>query len=39
MLGWVAAVMETESPSQPRPAVSQSTWTSETAGAFWVTRP
>ena len=39
MLGWVAAVMETESPSQPRPAVSHSTWMSETAGAFCVMRP
>ena len=39
MLGCVAAVIETESPSQPRPAVIQRTWTSETAGGFWVTRP
>src|SRR5580700_3057571 len=29
-LGCVAAVIETESPSQPRPAVIQTMWTSET---------
>ena len=30
MLGWVAAVIETESPSQPNPAVIQTMWTSST---------
>jgi hypothetical protein len=30
MLGWVAAVIETESPSQPSPAVIQTMWTSST---------
>ena len=39
MLGWVAAVIETESPSQPKPAVIQMMWISATAGFFWVTRP
>ena len=39
MLGWVAAVIETESPSQPRPAVIQRMCTSATAGAFCVARP
>ena len=39
MLGWVAAVIETESPSQPRPAVIQRTCTSLTAGARCVFRP
>ena len=39
MLGCVAAVMETESPSQPRPAVIQRMWTSETGDGFWVFRP
>ena len=39
MLGCVAAVIETESPSQPSPAVIHRTWTSETAGAFCVTLP
>src|ERR1700733_13475563 len=39
ILGCVAAVMETESPSQPRPAVIHKIWTSLTAGAFWVERP
>src|ERR1700761_8733811 len=39
MLGWVAAVMETESPSQPSPAVIHKIWSSATAGFFWVTRP
>ena len=32
MLGWVAAVIETESPSQLRPAVIQRTWISFTSG-------
>ena len=36
MLGWVAAVMETESPSQPSPAVIQRMCTSATAGFFCV---
>ena len=39
MLGWVAAVIETESPSQPSPAVIQRMWTSLTAGARCVFRP
>src|SRR5271156_1437629 len=39
MLGCVAAVIETESPSQPRPAVIQRICTSFTAGAFCVDRP
>ena len=39
MLGWVAAVIETESPSQLRPAVIQKIWTSLTAGARCVTLP
>src|ERR1700722_4249750 len=39
MLGCVAAVIETESPSQPRPAVIQRMCTSLTAGAFCVDRP
>src|ERR1700733_2604164 len=39
MLGWVAAVTETESPSQPRPAVIQSMCTSATGDGFCVTRP
>jgi len=30
MLGWVAAVIEIESPSQPSPAVIQTMWTSST---------
>src|SRR5580658_11022901 len=38
-LGCVAAVIDTESPSQPRPAVIQSMCTSLTAGAFCVDRP
>ena len=39
MLGWVAAVMETESPSHPRPAVIHRTWMSETGEGLWVFRP
>ena len=39
MLGCVAAVIDTESPSQPRPAVIQTMWISRTAGGTWVTRP
>src|SRR5580704_15501636 len=39
MLGWVAAVTETESPSQPRPAVIHRMCTSETGEGFCVTRP
>src|SRR5271168_2223744 len=39
MLGCVAAVTETESPSQPRPAVIQSMCTSATGDGFCVTRP
>src|SRR5271155_2009083 len=39
MLGCVAAVIETESPSQPKPAVIQRICTSLTAGAFCVDRP
>src|ERR1700728_3985975 len=39
MLGWVAAVTETESPSQPRPAVIQIMFTSATGDGFCVTRP
>src|ERR1700688_4881353 len=39
MLGCVAAVIETESPSQPRPAVIQRMCTSLTAEAFCVDRP
>src|ERR1700761_9367226 len=39
MLGWVAAVTDTESPSQLSPAVIQRTWISVTAGAGWVFRP
>src|ERR1700688_3979837 len=39
MLGWVAAVIETESPSQPRPAVIQRMCTSATGDGFCVTRP
>src|SRR5262249_61123952 len=39
MLGCVAAVIETESPSQPRPAVIQTTWISCTAGGRCVLRP
>src|SRR5580693_9789900 len=39
MLGCVAAVIETESPSQPRPAVIQTMCTSLTAGAFCVDLP
>src|SRR5215472_13913161 len=39
MLGCVAAVMETESPSQPRPAVIHTTWTSLTSGGRWVFDP
>ncbi len=39
MLGCVAAVIDTVSPSQHSPAVIQSTCTSETAGAFCVTLP
>ena len=38
MLGCIAAVIETESPSQPSPAVIQRMCTSLTAGAFWVFR-
>ena len=34
MLGCVAAVTDTESPSQLSPAVIQRTWTSLTAGSF-----
>jgi hypothetical protein len=33
MLGWVAAVSATESPSQLRPALIQRTWTSGSAAA------
>ncbi len=39
MLGWVAAVIETESPSQLRPAVIHTMWTSLTGGSFCVFRP
>src|SRR3954469_20217304 len=39
MLGCVAAVMETESPSQPNPAVIHKIWSSATAGFLCVTRP
>ncbi len=39
MLGWLAAVTETESPSQLSPAVIQRTWTSFTAGSRCVLRP
>src|SRR5205823_12643505 len=39
MLGWLAAVTETESPSQLRPAVIQRMWISFTAGARWVDLP
>ena len=39
MLGWVAAVIETESPSQLSPAVIQRTCTSFTADGFCVWRP
>src|SRR5579863_6975721 len=39
MLGCVAAVIETESPSQPSPAVIQTMCTSGTAGACCVLRP
>ncbi len=39
MLGCVAAVTETESPSQLSPAVIQRTWTSLTAGSCCVFRP
>src|SRR5580704_528033 len=38
MLGCMAAVMETESPSQERPDVIQRIWISGTGEAFWVTR-
>src|SRR6476469_974528 len=38
-LGWVAAVIETESPSQPSPAVIHTMWMSLTAGGRCVTRP
>ncbi len=39
MLGWVAAVTDTESPSQLSPAVIHRTWTSLTAGSRCVLRP
>ncbi len=39
MLGWVAAVVDTESPSQLSPAVIQRMWTSLTAGSRCVLRP
>src|SRR5262245_44677835 len=38
-LGWEAAVIDTESPSQLRPAVSQRMWISLTAGGRCVLRP
>ena len=38
-LGCMAAVVDTESPSQLSPAVIQRTWTSLTAGSFCVLRP
>src|SRR5689334_16609621 len=39
MLGWDAAVTETESPSQLSPAVIQSMCNSRTAGVCWVDLP
>src|SRR6202023_2515707 len=39
MLGWVAAVTETESPSQPRPAVIHRICTSATGDGLCVDRP
>src|ERR1700716_283133 len=39
MLGWVAAVTETEAPSQPSPVVIQTTWTSDTAEGTCVDLP
>src|SRR5215467_9772342 len=39
MLGCVAAVIDTESPSHPRPAVIHTMWTSLTSGGRWVLDP
>jgi hypothetical protein len=39
ILGWLAAVVEMVSPSQPRPSGLHRMWISLTAGVCWVFRP
>ena len=39
MLGWVAAVIDIESPSHPSPAVIHTMCRSETGDSLWVFRP